>query len=92
MNNNTVLALSAAFDTVDHRILLQRLEGMFGVRGAALDGVLSYFSERTMRVIIEGKTSDPTELDCSLKEGSLLGPRLYSDYTTPLGIPLGVFK
>ena len=93
LNDNKVvymalLDLSAAFDTVDHRILLQRLEAMFGVRDSALEWFKSYFSGRTMQVIIEGNTSEPTELDCSVPQGSKLGPRLYSVYTLPPGILL----
>ncbi len=93
LNDNKVvfmamLDLSAAFDTVDHRILLRRLEVMFGIHNAALDWFGSYFADRSMQVIIEGETSDPNGLVCSVPQGSKLGPRLYSDYTLPLGMLL----
>ena len=80
-----LLDLSAAFDTVDHSILIARLERTFGVTGSALQWFRSYLTNRTMTVCVEGKYSEPVTLDVSVPQGSKLGPRLYSDYTQPLG-------
>lgn len=77
--------MSAAFDTVDHAVLLERLRSTFGIKGTAIRWFESYLSNRTVRVSIENTLSDSLELDCSLPQGSKLGPRLYSDYTQPLG-------
>ena len=69
-----LLDLSAAFDTVDHLLLLQRLETTHGISGTALRWVKSYLSERTMRVTVDGMFSNPVTLDVGLPQGSQLGP------------------
>ena len=50
-----LLDLSAAFDTIDHSILLQRFEITFGVSGTALEWFKSYLSNRHQAVVIKGK-------------------------------------
>ena len=57
-----LLDLSAAFDTVDHIILLHRLETSFGVTGDALKWIASYLSARSQRVMINGVLSDKFDL------------------------------
>ena len=52
-----LLDLSAAFDTIDHTILLERLEAVAGIRGAALAWLRSYLHDRTQSVIINGVRS-----------------------------------
>ena len=47
-----LLDLSAAFDTVDHRVLLRRLEVTYGITGTALQWFRSYLTGRTQRVYI----------------------------------------
>ena len=53
-----LLDLSAAFDTVDHAILLRRLETSFGITDAALARFSSYLSGRSQRVSVNGERSD----------------------------------
>ena len=88
-NNNVALLilldLSAAFDTIDHTILLRRLQNSFGVEGQALEWFHSYLVGRTQRVSIEGATSDNQVLTYGVPQGSVLGPILFTCYTTPLG-------
>ena len=88
-DNNAVflslLDLSAAFDTVDHAILIERLRRTFHISGPALDWIQSYLTGRSTAVIINGEYSDEKVLTCSVPQGSKLGPRMYSDYTYPLG-------
>ena len=80
----TLLDLSAAFDTIDHSILLQRLNHTFGIVGSALDWFTSYLSNRFQAVLINGIRSDPVRLTCGVPQGSVLGPVLFTLYTSPL--------
>jgi len=63
-----LLDLSAAFDTVDHDILLERLQMSFGVHGTVLSWLESFLHGRTQSVSVSGKSSDRL----SLTLGSIL--------------------
>ena len=78
-----LLDLSAAFDTIDHGILITRLHDM-GVRGTALNWLSTYLTDRTQSVIIDGVCSQPSELQYGVPQGSVLGPILFTLYT-PIG-------
>lgn len=88
-NGNTcllgLLDLSAAFDTVDHDILLSRLEITFGIKGIALQWFKSYLSERTQAVNINGNRSNFVNLRHGVPQGSVLGPLLFLLYSAPVG-------
>ena len=79
-----LLDLSAAFDTIDHDRLVNLLDTGFGVRGSALDWIKSYLSNRKQSVLINGKTSEELNLEWGVPQGSVLGPLLFTIYTTPL--------
>jgi hypothetical protein len=79
-----LLDLSAAFDTIDHRILLHRLENWFGVSGSALGLLSSYLTGRSQSVIINGHCSPSEPLATGVPQGSVLGPLLFTIYTTPV--------
>lgn len=81
----SLLDLSAAFDTLDHDILLQRLHTTFGVCDTALDWFKSYLTDRTQSVVVNGVSSKPALLKQGVPQGSVLGPVLFSMYVTPLG-------
>ena len=88
-NNESVLLvsldLSAAFDTIDHDILLQRLEMDFGITGSCLIWFKSYLTGRKLRVVIDGTTSEVRDLKYGVPQGSVLGPKLFTMYLRPLG-------
>ena len=58
-----MLDLSAAFDTIDHGILLSRLNSLYGISGDALDWFKSYWSNRVQRVIIGDTVSECKDLN-----------------------------
>ena len=79
-----LLDLSAAFDTVDHTILAERLKTYFGLGGKALSLMQSYLSGRTQSVEIGDYLSPPVNLTTGVPQGSILGPLLFSLYMAPL--------
>ena len=79
-----LLDLSAAFDTIDHSILIHRLQHWFGISSTALNLLSSFLSDRFQTVITPTSKSNPVLLEYGVPQGSVLGPLLYSLYTTPL--------
>ncbi len=78
-----LLDLSGAFDTVDHKILLERLQ-QIGIGRKALQWFGSYLSKRSQAVCVRDATSDTVYLKLSVPQGSVLGPKLFHIYTLPL--------
>lgn len=80
-----LLDLSAAFDTVDHDILLHRLQYTAGFSGPALDWFSSYLTNRSECVALGDATSEPHIVTCGMPQGSVLGLVLFNLYLLPLG-------
>ena len=79
-----LLDMSAAYDTLDHTILLSRLKTMVGLSGVALDWFSSYIKDRLQSVIIDNDISSPIELMTGIPQGSVLGPLLFLIYMLPV--------
>jgi len=76
-----LLDLSAAFDTVDHSILLRRLQRSYGLNGSALVWFGSYLNQRQQHVTHRGVESATTTTQFGVPQGSVLGPILFVLYT-----------
>jgi hypothetical protein len=87
-----LLDLSAAFDTIDHTVLLSCLECRFGLKGVVLDWFRSYLSNRRQSVRISGKSSSPSPLLFGVPQGSVLGPVLFTMYLSPLDDIVSMFE
>ena len=81
-----LLDLSAVFDTIDLNILLGYLKSWFGLGGTVLKWFASYLSDRCQTVKIGSTLSELSKLIYGVPQGSVLGPLLFSLYTTPLSI------
>lgn len=79
-----LLDLSAAFDTIDHDILLLRLKSLLGIDGTVLSWFNSYLKGRSNAVSINQNVSASSETTFGVPQGSVLGPTLFTIYTMPL--------
>ena len=78
------LDLSAAFDTIEHDILIEWLRSVFGVSGVALGWIGSYLQGRKQYTVARGERSAHSLLDFGVPQGSVLGPFLFSIYVSPI--------
>ena len=80
----TLLDLSAAFDTIDHSLLYDCLHDWFGLDGTVLSWIKSYLSNHKQKIKIGDSFSEAVILPFGVPQGSVLGPLLFTLYTSPL--------
>lgn len=78
-----LLDFTKAFDMVNHKILLSILNYL-GFEAGALDLVSSFLSNRTQRVVLGESASEPLGVVSGVPQGSILGPLLYTVYTSQI--------
>uniref|UniRef100_A0A8C2C5A6 Reverse transcriptase domain-containing protein n=1 Tax=Cyprinus carpio TaxID=7962 RepID=A0A8C2C5A6_CYPCA len=80
-----LLDLSAAFDTVCHSTLIERLETWLGISGTVLEWFKSYLTDSTQFVVLENNKSNVGQVCHGVPQGSVLGMILFNIYMLPLG-------
>ena len=88
----TLLDLSAEFDTIDHSLLYDCLHGWFGLDGTVLLWIKSYLSNRKPKIKIGDSFSQAVILPFGVPQGSILGPLLFTLYTSPLSQVISKFN
>lgn len=87
-----LLDLSAAFDTIDHLQLLERLKVWFGFTGTVLNWFTSYLNDRSQSVKVNESVSAAKPLAHGVPQGSVLGPLIFILFTYPLSIIISGFS
>lgn len=77
--------LSKAFDVINHKILIHKLE-FYGIRGIVKDWLINYLSHRSQYVQVEDVSSNLLQIECGVPQGSILGPLLYLIYVNDIHV------
>ena len=85
-----LLDMSAAFDCVDHQLLLQRLEKRCCLHGSVLRWMTSYPAGRTQKIMYSGLSSEAQRVSYRVPQGSVLGPLLFNLYLASLSSVVSV--
>ena len=77
-----------AFDSVSHKVLLEKLRANFGICDKALGWIASYLNGRNEYTVVNGYNSDTMPVSVGISQGSVLGPTLFSLFVN--GLPSNV--
>ena len=78
-----LFVLSSAFDTIEHNILIHRLQHWFGISSTALNFSVSFLSDRYQTTVAPNSKSQSVLLEYGVPQWSVLGPLLSTLYTIP---------
>ena len=92
VSSMALLDLSAAFDTVDHAIFLNRLSTDYAIEGRPREWMKSYLSDRYQQVVVNGAKSEKVNLETGFPQGGGAGPWAYSRYTQPVAKIIRLFQ
>ena len=84
--------LKKAFDTIDHTLLLQKLNTVDGIKGIANAWLDSYLKERSQYVFYNNENSEPMNMCCGVPQGSILGPKLCILYINDMVNQVKMYK
>ena len=70
---------------IDHPIYLSCLKHRLGIEDQVYQWIASYFQNRRRSLLIDGQDGNDYVLTCNVPQGSVLGPKFFMDYKSPLG-------
>ena len=83
VNGVVFIDLKKTFDTIDHDIMLLKLEN-YGVERNSLTWFISYLTDRTQKCLVNGQLSNSVPITCGVPQRSKLGPLLFLVYINDL--------